>query len=64
MMMQGISNTMARLQRWAGRTLAFWRVSLGHAQRICAPGKWVVWREGDTVKTEVIKAKGAPRDGA
>lgn len=27
-------------------------VEAGHAQRICAPGKWRVWRDGDTVKHE------------
>lgn len=24
-------------------------VENGEAQRICAPGEWVVWREGDVV---------------
>jgi hypothetical protein len=24
-------------------------VEAGHAQRICAPGQWVVWREGDFI---------------
>jgi hypothetical protein len=37
------------MMRWLERTIAWWRVRLGHAGRICAPGKWVVWREGDVV---------------
>jgi len=28
-----------------------------HATRICAPGKWRVWRDGDTVKTEILEAR-------
>jgi len=28
-------------------------VSAGRVQRICAPGLWVVWREGDAVRVEV-----------
>lgn len=27
-------------------------VRQGHAQRIAAPGKWKVWRDGDDVKHE------------
>lgn len=37
---------------WITRMIAVWRVKRGHAQRICAPGKWVVWRDGETVKTK------------
>lgn len=40
------------------RIIAICRVRLGHAQRICAPGRWVVWREGDTVLTRTIQPKG------
>ena len=28
-------------------------VSAGHMERICAPGQWVVWREGDRVCVEI-----------
>jgi hypothetical protein len=28
-----------------------------HAERICAPGKWRVWRDGETVKTEILEAR-------
>lgn len=31
-----------KLKRWAFRKIACWRVRLGHAERICAPGQWVV----------------------
>ncbi len=34
-------------------------VRANHAQRICVPGKWRVWREGDTVKHEILQ--NAPR---
>ncbi len=27
-------------------------VENGEAQRICAPGEWVVWREGDIVMSK------------
>lgn len=30
-------------------------VSAGRAERICAPGKWVVWREGDAVRLTLEK---------
>ena len=26
-----------------------------HAQRICAPAKWRVWREGEHVRFEVLR---------
>jgi hypothetical protein len=29
-------------------------VAAGRCQRICAPGKWRVWREGEQVKFEVL----------
>lgn len=29
-------------------------VSANRAQRICAPGQWVVWREGDAVRVRVM----------
>lgn len=29
-------------------------VEQGRCQRITAPGKWKVWREGDQVKHEVL----------
>lgn len=29
-------------------------VSAGRAQRICAPGQWVVWREGDHVCVKIM----------
>lgn len=29
-------------------------VSKGQAQRICAPGQWKVWREGETVRHEIL----------
>lgn len=29
-------------------------VAAGHCQRIAAPGKWRVWREGGLVKFEVL----------
>lgn len=33
--------------------IAYWRVRLGHAQRIAAPGKWKVWRDADGVHAQV-----------
>lgn len=33
-------------------------VAAGHAQRICVPGKWRVWRNGDDVKCEVFQLTG------
>lgn len=27
-------------------------VEAGHAERICAPGQWVVWRDGNSVNVE------------
>jgi len=30
-------------------------VKAGHAQRICAPAKWRVWREGEHVRFEVLR---------
>lgn len=30
-------------------------VADGKAQRICAPGQWVVWRDGDTVRYRILK---------
>ena len=47
---------MVALRNWIARTLAEWRVRKGHAQRICAPGKWVVWREGDVVMSRKLSA--------
>jgi hypothetical protein len=29
-------------------------VSAGHAQRICSPGEWVVWRDGERVCVQVM----------
>ena len=29
-------------------------VAAGRAQRICVPGQWRVWREGDKVKFELM----------
>lgn len=29
-------------------------VAAGHAERICAPGQWVVWREVDRVCVRVM----------
>jgi hypothetical protein len=34
-------------------------VRAGHAQRICVPGKWRVWREGDKVKHEILEVSHA-----
>ena len=36
------------------RWVAIFRVRFNHAERICAPGKWVVWREGDAVRVRVM----------
>jgi hypothetical protein len=41
---------------WLHRTIAIWRVRWGHAERICAPGQWVVWREGDVVLSKDLPA--------
>jgi len=30
-------------------------VEQGYCQRIAAPGQWRVWRDGDTVKHEILK---------
>lgn len=42
--------------RWRKHSLAraIREVSMGRAARISAPGKWRVWREGETVQWEVI----------
>lgn len=29
-------------------------VSAGHAERICAPGQWVVWRDETGVRVRVM----------
>lgn len=29
-------------------------VSAGRAERICVPGQWVVWRDGDAVRVGVM----------
>jgi hypothetical protein len=29
-------------------------VKAGHAERICSPGEWVVWREGDVVMSKLL----------
>lgn len=31
-------------------------VENGEAQRICAPGQWVVWREGETIMSTDLPA--------
>jgi len=31
-------------------------VDNGEAQRICAPGQWVVWREGEVVTSRSVGA--------
>ena len=36
------------------RAAAFWRVRFGHAERICVPGQWVVWREGGNIFSRKI----------
>lgn len=33
---------------------AIWMVRLRQAERIAAPGQWKVWREGESVKHEVL----------
>lgn len=38
-----------------GFWIATYRVWRGHYERVCAPGKWKVWREGGQVKREVLK---------
>jgi hypothetical protein len=34
---------------------ALWQVALRQAERIATPGLWKVWREGETVKHEVLR---------
>ena len=29
-------------------------VTKGYAQRVAAPGQWKVWREGETVRHEIL----------
>jgi hypothetical protein len=36
-------------------TQAIEMVLLKQAERIATPGKWKVWREGETVKHEVLR---------
>lgn len=36
------------------RWIAIWQVYRRQAERIVAPGLWKVWREGETVKHEVL----------
>lgn len=48
----------ARLRQRIARLIATYRVRRGHAQRICAPGQWVVWLEGRAVKTRILQPKG------
>ena len=43
-----------RIKQRIDRRVAVWRVQRGHAQRICAPGQWVVWREGDLVLSKLL----------
>jgi hypothetical protein len=38
------------IARWR----AIYRVWRGQAERICAPGKWRVWRDGARVLSEVM----------
>lgn len=33
---------------------AITNVAANRAQRICVPGKWRVWREGEQVKYEIL----------
>lgn len=33
---------------------AIWMVRMGQAERIAAPGEWKVWREGETVRHEIL----------
>lgn len=33
-------------------------VSAGHVERVSSPGKWRVFKDGDTVTTEVLGEKG------
>ncbi len=37
------------------RAQAVREVIANHAERICKPGKWRVWREGQLVKSEILK---------
>ena len=48
------------MRQWLERKLAIYRVWRGHAQRICAPGHWVVWREGDAVKSRNLGRSATP----
>jgi hypothetical protein len=34
--------------------IAIWRVWRGHAERICAPGQWIVWRDASRVRVELM----------
>lgn len=45
-----------RLKNRIARALAHWRVATGKAERICAPGQWVVWREGEIVLSKDLGA--------
>jgi hypothetical protein len=29
-------------------------VRAGRVQRVCSPGQWLVWREGDEVRVEIM----------
>ena len=37
-------------------------VTAGHVQRICVPGQWRVWRDGDQVKHEIFQLNGKQVD--
>jgi|GEM_PF-2959701 len=37
-------------------------VEAGKAQRICVPGQWRVWRDGDQVKHEIFQLTGKQVD--
>lgn len=41
---------------WQGLRYLFavWGVWRGHAERICEPGNWRVWRDGDTIFSETF----------
>lgn len=45
---QGKAGNMSELEQ------AIADVRKGHAQRICSPGKWVVWREGAAVMSKEL----------
>lgn len=47
---------LTKLKRRMRRLAAYWRVRLGHAERICAPGQWVVWREGEVIMSKDLPA--------